>query len=264
MRAGTLWHLSLATALAGLTVLGVSLYAWAQNHPLFYADHDDAWVRADASGAPALETDAMWRAAATCTKPYFAAAAEQARTELHAHGDTAPDEVRVWRDHPPAQQADKSQDGDAARAEFKSDFDLHTKYQDWFLAELRLEKAVKQWQRRLNAVSDRSVMLHEAQARIRDIRLYVSEDSELVSAGRDFEHFVLFTLGLGGFPDEAVKALKAACIDIVTVKRIATRTSWHTDALDWPRDQPLAFWPGLALALSGLAFMPIAARVGAK
>jgi hypothetical protein len=235
--------IGLAVAAAGFSILGASLYAWTHTgagNRLFYTEQEYQWVRADSSSAPAIDIDESWQVSATCLKRYFVEATEQARAKLKAYSATGPDEVRAWRNRSGVADAD-------------DDLKLHTKYQDWFLPEFRLEEQLKQWERRLGAVTDRSTTIGEAHRRIMDVRTYLSNDVELASAGRDFQHFVFFLLGLGGFSDDQLSAIKAACIEIVPLKRIVTATTWHTDIGRWPGDAPFAFWPGSALACFGLA-----------
>jgi hypothetical protein len=131
---GKLSRIGLLIALAGVAVLGASLYTWTQTSPdrrLFYIEDEHQWVRADSSSAPAVETDETWRVSAACQKPYFVEATAQARAKLKAYGDTAPDEIRAWRDR-------------SRVADTDDDLKLHTKYQDWFLPEFRLEQQLKQ------------------------------------------------------------------------------------------------------------------------
>jgi hypothetical protein len=222
-------RVGLVIALAGLAALGASLYIWTRaDHRIIYAERDEQWVRADSSTAPALERDEIWQISAACQRPYFVEAAAQARAKLNDYDDKAPDEIRAWRN-----RAQQQQDRETETAATGEDSRLRSKYQDWLLAEFRLEKLLKQWERRLGAVTDRSTSLREARGRITDVRLYISEDSELASAGRDFEHFVYFLLGLGGFADEQITAIKAACIEIVPMKLVVTATTWHSDIWRW-------------------------------
>lgn len=158
-----------------------------------------------APAAPAIDNDERWQVGAACLRPYFAAAAAQARAALRAYDDAGPEEIRAWRNRPQP---------DDARA-------LHAKFPDWFEAESRLGRQAAQWQRRLDELAGRTVTLSEARMRVRDVRLYVSEDPELAGAGRDFQHFMYFLLGLGGFPDEQMDAIRAACIDVVAIGPIA-------------------------------------------
>jgi len=236
-------------AAIGVVVLAASLYGWTRTDPpnrLFYTEDERAWVSADSSSAPGIEGDEAWRISATCQRPYFVEAAERARAKLKAHADAIPDEVRAWRAKGPT-----NPDGGLA---------LRTKYQDWFLAEARLEEQLQRWEHRLSTVGDRSITLGEARRRTMDIRIYVSDDIEAASAGRDFKHFVLFLLGLGGFPDEQTTAIEQTCIKVIPLKSIVTRTTYHTDAARWPADRAAAFWPGLMLVLIGLAMGTVPRR----
>jgi hypothetical protein len=259
-------RVGLLLAAAGFAVLGMSFYNWTQAdtlNRLFYIDAERQWVRAAASSAPALESDETWQVTAACVRPYFVAAAEETRAKLAGYDDTVPDEVRAWRNRPQRQQQDDSrQDGErresqAARAEADADadFKLHEKYQDWFLIEFRLENLLKQWERRLSTLVDRSTTLGEARRRIMDPRLYLSNDPELASAGRDLDHFVYFLLGFGGFADEQVNAIRATCVEIIPMKLVVTASSYRTDVWRWPLERAAAFGAGLALVLIGLVLV---------
>jgi hypothetical protein len=259
---GKLSRVGLSITLVGFAVLGASLYDWIQTSPLHrpvYTEDEYQWIRADSSNAPAVESDEIWQLSATCQRPYFVEAAEQARTKLKAYNDTSPDEIRAWRNRPREQR-----ETEKGFADSDDGLKLHAKYQDWFLAELRLERQLEQWERRLGTVADKSITLREARRRITDIRLYIGDDMELASAGRDFTHFVLFLLGLGGFSDDQVNAIKAACIDVVPVKRIVTKTIYRTDIRRWPVDDAAAFCSGFALAFFGLVLSPVASWIRAR
>lgn len=193
-------RIGLALVVAGAAVFAASWYDRTRSGPNFGPQS----VRADSAAAPAataIDEDERWQVGAACLRPYFAVAAEQAHAALKAYDDAGPEEIRAWRDRP--QQDD-------ARA-------LHAKYPDWFEAKSRLGRQAAQWQRRLDELAGRTVTLSEARMRVRDVRLYVSEDPELAGAGRDFQHFMYFLLGLGGFPDEQMDAIRAACIDVTAI-----------------------------------------------
>src|SRR5580693_6179837 len=114
---------------------------WTQaGHRLAYTERDEQWVRADSSSAPALERDETWQVSAACQRPYFVEAAAQAKAKLKAYSDTAPDEVRTWRN-----RAQETQEGWIESAASDKDVKLHVKYQDWFVAEFSLDKQLKQW-----------------------------------------------------------------------------------------------------------------------
>ncbi len=257
-------RVGLLLAAAGFAVLGVSFYNWTQAdalNRLFYIDTERQWVRAAASSAPALESDETWQVSAACVRPYFVGAAEETRAKLAGYDDTAPDEVRAWRNRPQRQQRDNGpQDGErhenqAARAEIDADFKLHEKYQDWFLIEFRLENLLKQWERRLSTLGDRSTTLGEARRRIMDPRLYLSNDPELATAGRDLDHFVYFLLGFGGLADEQANAIRATCVEIIPMKLIVTASTYRTDVWRWPLERAAAFGAGLALVMIGLVLV---------
>jgi NADPH-dependent ferric siderophore reductase len=189
-------RIGLAATLAGFAALGASLYMWTQaGHRLAYTERDEQWVRADSSSAPALERDETWQVSAACQRPYFVEAAAQAKAKLKAYSDTAPDEVRTWRN-----RAQETQEGWIESAASDKDVKLHAKYQDWFVAEFSLDKQLKQWERRLGALTDRSTSLREARERITDVRLYISEESGLAGAGRDFEHSFIFYSASAALP----------------------------------------------------------------
>ncbi len=262
-------RVGLFLAAAGFAVLGVSFYNWTQAdalNRLVYIDAERQWVRVAASSAPALESDETWQVTAACVRPYFVAAAEETRTKLAAYADTAPDEVRAWRNGPQRQQQDIGpQDGERhesqpARAEADADFKLHEKYQDWFLIEFRLENLLKQWERRLSTLGDRSTTLGEARRRIMDPRLYLSNDPELATAGRDLDHFVYFLLGFGGLADEQVNAIRATCVEIIPMKLVVTANTYRTGVWRWPLERAAAFGAGLALVLIGLVLVPLRPR----
>jgi hypothetical protein len=246
-----LLRIGFAAALAGFAGLGLSLYMWTQaGHQLIYTERDEQWVQADSSNAQALDRDETWQVSAACQRPYFVEAAAQAEAKLKAYSDTAPDEVRAWRN-----RAQEAHDGPGESTTSDEGVTLRAKYQAWFVAESSLDKQLKQWERRLGALTDRSTSLREARQRVTDVRLYLSEESGLAGAGRDFEHFVYFLLGLGGFADEQMTAIKAACIKIVSTKLVVTATNRHSDLWRWPRDQASMFWPAVGLAAAGLALI---------
>ena len=150
----------LTATLAGFATLGASLYMWLQAGPrLAYTERDEQWVRADSSSAPALERDETWQVSGACQRPYFVEAAAQAKAKLKAYSETAPDEVRTWRN-----RAEETQEGRIESAASDEDVKLHVKYQDWFVAKFSLDKQLKQWERRLGALTDRAPAARGARA----------------------------------------------------------------------------------------------------
>lgn len=272
-------RIGLLIALVGLAILGASLYTWVQSsafNRLFYSEDKYEWVRADSSASSAIDTDEIWQVSATCQKPFFEEATAQARSKLKSYNDTAPDEIRAWRNRPahqrtlvpPTDTTDFSErsmrelkESQRASAETKYWLDLQLKYSDWFHTQSKLEEQVKRWERRLSNVEDRRMTLSEARRRNKE-PLFISDEIEAADAGRDFKHFALFLLGLGGFSDEQVKAIETACIDVIPMKKIVSETTYHTELSRWPVDHVVPFWLGLGLVFIGLVLSPVARWIG--
>lgn len=267
-------RIGLLAALTGLSILGASLYTWTQTSPynrLFYTKKRYEWVPADSSPSAAIDTDEVWHVSAECQKPYFVDAVAQARAKLQAFDASPPDEVRKWLDRPAVQQPltppnDKegslqwllreSKEDDRARAASLYELELQNKYFDWFHAKSMLEQQLQQWKDRLQRVADRTMTLSEARRRNAEIRSYSTEDAEAADSGRDFEHFALFLLGLGGFSDKQIQGLEGNCIKVTKIKKIIAETTYHTDFARWTVDHTLSFWGGFALFFGGLLFAP--------
>jgi hypothetical protein len=254
--------------LLGLGVLAASLYGWAGNgpyHRLYYAEDQYDWVAVDASNAPAIETGKIWRAPADCQLPYFVKAAVQAKAKLKTYNDAAPEEIRALReradrrvtlqrapDKTPFDYFVKREQQGRAQDIAGTDYDaeLHAKYTEWYVTVSKLEEQVKQWEGRLNDVADRGAAFSET-------RLASTDRRGVSGTDRDLERRTFSQLGLGGFSDDQQQAIKAACIRVVPVKKIVTRTHYHTDVWRWPFDHVATFWLGLELVLVGALFGPI-------
>jgi len=254
--------------LLGLGVLAASLYGWSGNgpqHRLYYAEYEYAWVPADASNAPAVETGEIWRAPADCQLPYFVKAAVQAKAKLKTYNEAAPEEIRALRERadrrvtlqrapgktPFDYFVKREQEGraqDIAGTDY--DAELHAKYTEWYVTVSKLEEQVKQWEERLNGIADRGAAFSETRVSSADRR-------ELVGTDRDLERRALSQLGLGGFADDQQQAIRTACVRVVAVKKIVARTYHHTDVWRWPLDHVATFWLGLELVLVGALFGPI-------
>jgi len=260
----------LLITLLGFAVLGASLYAWAQTSPLhhlYYTEDEYKWVRADSSSAPAVETDEIWQAPATCQLPFFVRATMQAKAKLKAYNDAAPEEILAWRDRPARQtprllpddllkREQEERERDIAAKDY--DAELHVKYAEWYVTVSKLEEQVQRWEWRLSNVVDQRITFSEARRRGTDIGDYSGNDIEQISARRLFEHYGLSVLGLGGFPDDQQQAIKATCVSVIPLKKIVTRTKYYTQIWRWPVDHVAAFWFGLELVLVGVFFSPIA------
>ncbi len=260
-------------ALLGFAVLGLSLYGWARESPahrLFYTENAYKWVNADSTSAPAIETDQIWRASASCQMPYFVGAALRAKAKLNAIYNAAPDEILEWRNRPARATyrlseektdfqsllARAQEEHERTIAETDYDSKLHVKYMEWYVTLAKFEEQVKQWERRLGNVADRTVSLSEARRGL--FRPYASDNIEQSSDRHDLEHYALSILGLGGFSDEQLQAIKARCVNVTPVKEIVTKTYYHSDIWRWPIDRVATFWLGLELLILGMLFCPIA------
>jgi hypothetical protein len=80
----------------------------------------------------------------------------------------------------------------------------------WTVANPQLKSKLNAWQHRFTLLADQSVGLSEVNSRRtrRDIPLETS---------------AMFFLGLDGFSDEQSKAIKAACIKVIPLKKIVAR-----------------------------------------
>jgi len=246
--------------LLGVAVLGLSLYGWRRagpHHRLYYTEHDYEWVRADASRAQAVDTDEIWQASATCQLPYFLKATLQAKAKLQAFNDAVPDDIRALRERPgrrlpadtPFYYFLKREQEERARNIAGSDYDaqLHAKYTEWYVTVSKLEDEVKQWEERLRGVVDRSTAFSDA-----------AGGGNAGDRAREPEHAALTRLGLGSFPEDQQQAIKAACVNVIPMKKIVAKTHYRTEIWRWPVDHAATFWFGVELVLLGVLFSPIA------
>ena len=246
--------------LLGVAVLSVSLYAWSRggpHHRLYYTQDDHEWVRADASRARPVDTDEIWQATATCQLPYFVKATLQAKAKLQAFNDAVPDEIRALRERPgrrlpadtPFYYFLKREQEERARNIAGSDYDaqLHAKYTEWYVTVSKLEDEVKQWEERLRGVVDRSTAFNDA-----------AGGGNAGDRAREPEHAALTRLGLGSFPEDQQQAIKAACVNVIPMKKIVAKTHYRTEIWRWPVDHAATFWFGVELVLLGVLFSPIA------
>ena len=263
-------RIGLPITLLGFAVLGISLYRWTQTSPphrLYYTEDEYQWVRVDSSNAPAVETDELWHAPASCQLPYFVKATMQAKVKLKAHNDLAPDEIQVWRNFRPALQPPSDKTDSVLKrgqektgrgtAEMDYDAELHAKYTEWYVTMSKLEERVKNWERRLSNVADRTITFGEARRRSADAR-NIGDHIEQESVNSGLERYALFLMGLGGFSNEQEQSIKADCINVVRVKKIIATRRYYTEIWRWPVDHAAMFWFGLELVLVGAFFSPIA------
>ncbi len=267
----TISRLRLLLIVLGCAVLGGSLAIWARTA----RGGEDAglWVSAAAASAPGTETAEIWRASASCERPFFIKAVLRSKAALKSYYNAVPQDVRVSRERSIYGDAMDSSGGyqrvsdaprpshsahrhDAAAMEY--DAALHAQYAEWYATVSRLEIQENQWERRLRNVADQRVILSEATRRSFKAS---GSNAGRPTANSDFEHYVLFLLGLTGFPADEEDAITASCVTVVPVKIFAGAgtigTIWR-----WPVDHVAALSFGLELVLIGLLLVPISIWIG--
>jgi hypothetical protein len=273
MLRSTVSRIRLSITLLGCAVLGASLFDWAQ--ALRASEDGYTWVGLDSSSAPAIDTAEIWQTSASCERPFFIKAALRSKAKLNAHYEVAPEEIRARLNRqgrseslqPPADQkglyrlVNGEQDvhrRDAAQMEH--DATLHVQYAEWYAAVSKLMIQESQWGQRLTDVADQRVILSEATRR--GFRAYSGQDIGLATAKGDFDHYVLFLLGLGGFSSDEEQAIKQDCINVIPVKRIVKNASYLREIWRWPIDHVAAFALGMELVFVGVLFVPIVLWIG--
>jgi len=264
----------LSVIVLGCAVLGVSLLIWLQT---FHATDDGyTWVGVDASNAPAVETAEIWQVSANCQRPFFVRAVLQSKAKLKNHYDLAPEDVRAWQarsarseglgpspDQKGLYGAASGEQGGRrwnVAAEMERGAKLHAQYAEWYAAASTLQTQANQWEQRLINVADQRVVLSEATRR--SLKAYSSPDIEPVTARGNYERYVLFLLGLGGFPSNEEQALKASCVNVTPVKKVLSNSSYLKEIWRWPFDHVVLFSFGLELVFVGFVFVPIALWIG--
>lgn len=246
------------TAVAfGCAFLGVSFFDWSQN--LSATESGYKWVEAKTSSVPAVETSEIWESSASCTLPYFAKAVLQSKLRLDAYYNHAPEQVRAWRNGlinrdslQPSPRFVSTYDnkGRPADAEMEHDAALHVKYAEWYSTVFKLKTDEGQWEQRLDRVANQQVVLGEATRS--SFQGYANPNGK-----GDFEHYVLYLMGLGGFPADLEDALATNCVRVTPVKRIQLTANYYGEIWRWPVDHIAAFSFGLELILTGALFTPI-------
>lgn len=255
-------------AALGCAILCASLFAWAQS--LHATEDGYIWVGVDTSSAPAAEAAEIWQTSASCLRPFFVKALLRSKAKLSAYYQLAPEEIRAWRnrqrqsDNLQASADQKSfyrlvsgeQDAsprDAAQMEY--DATLHVQHAEWYATVSKLTIEQSQWEQRLNDVADERVILSEAARK--GFKAYSGRDFAPASAKGDFEHYVLFLLGVGGFSSDEEQAIKLNCVNVIPVKRVFNNASLLGEIWRWPFDHIAAFSLGLELVLVSMLFVPI-------
>jgi hypothetical protein len=253
----TVSRIRLTAVALGFGFLGVSLCDWSQN--LSATEDGYEWVEAKTSTVPAVESSEIWDTAASCTRPFFAEAVLESKLRLKAYYDHAPEQIRAWRnrlsdrdDLQPSPRFVSTYDnrGRSSDAEMEHDATLHVKYAEWYSTVFRLKTDENRWEQRLDRVADQRVVLGEATRS--GFQGYSKSDGK-----GDFEHYVLYLLGLGGFPDDLEYALATNCVRIMPVKKIQVTANYSGEIWRWPVDHIAAFSFGLELLLIGALFAPI-------
>ena len=213
----------------GCAVLSASLLIWAQaSHG---TDGGYLWTNVASPRDPTAETAEIWQASASCQRPFFVKALLRTKARLKAYYDAVPEEVRARRSsamigeavRPVSDRAGSYRVADAARDGYRraaAEFDatLHAQYAEWYAAVAKLEIQQSKWQRRLLDVADQKVMLGEATRR--SFEANAAGAAGLPAAKGAFEHYVLFLLGLGGFPADEEQVIEADCVTVVPVQRV--------------------------------------------
>ncbi|HEX8827426.1 MAG TPA: hypothetical protein VF778_04870 [Xanthobacteraceae bacterium] len=264
----TVSHIRLCITVLGCAVLAASLFDWAL--ALRATEHGYAWVGAESSSAPALETAEIWQASAGCERPYFVRAALQSKARLKTYYDLAPDEVRAWQNRssrgeilkPTAEQqglyrfaSTSDQDVRRRNAEMEYEARLHAQHAEWYATVYKLEILANQWEHRLNSVSDQKVIIGEATRA--SFEATATPVAGPANSNGNFESHVLSLLGLGGFPGDEEKAIEADCVQITPVKKILHTANYFHEIWRWPVDRAAAFAIGSELLLIALLLPPI-------
>ncbi|MGC1252429.1 MAG: hypothetical protein WA889_16410, partial [Xanthobacteraceae bacterium] len=252
----------------GCAILSASLFDWAQN--LRAAEAGYAWVRADATIAPAAETAEIWQVAASCVRPFFVNAVLQSKLALNNHYAMAPEAVRAWHARPTdeglAPAADQKaglyrlingrQDGSGQNsAQMERGAMLHVRYAEWYANLFKLEVQAHEWERRLADIADQSVTVSEATRK--SFGAYAGRGVERAGSQGDFDHYLFVLLGLGGFANDQEQAIRTDCVEFIPVKRVFKSANYLGEVWQWPVDHAAAFSFGLELVLIGILFIPI-------
>jgi hypothetical protein len=265
-------HIRLSITVLGCAILGASLFAWAQG--LHATEDGYIWVARDASNTAATETAEIWQTSASCVRPFFVKALLRSKAKLSAYYQLAPEDIRAWRYR--QTQGDNLAPADSKSfyrlvsgesdphmrdaAQMEYDATLHVQHAEWYATVSKLTIQQSQWEQRLDNVTDQRMILSETTRK--GFKAYSGQDLAPAGAKGDFEHYVLFLLGLGGFPGDEEQAIKLNCVNIVPVKKIFNSASLFGEIWHWPFDHIAAFSLGLELVLVGTLFVPITLWIG--
>ena len=268
MLRNTVSRIRLSLCALGCAVLGASLVNWVQTLPA--AAQRETWVSIGSSNAPAVETAEVWRVSGRCVRPYFERALLRSKERLKAYYALAPEAVRARLDRAAGPQSSAEPGGwyhlvndapgvrprETPDKEFVAE--LHVEYAEWYANVFKLEVEANQWQQRLKSVADQQVVLGESARR--SFGAYSAHGAQRPKDG--FDHHVLTTLGLGGFPGDVEQALKSDCVNIDLVKKIVQYPNTFGQLWRWPVDQTAAFAIGLELIFLAIFLVPITLWIG--
>jgi hypothetical protein len=258
----------LSVGALGCAVLGACLFNLVQS---LHARDEFTWVPVNASKVPAIETAEIWQVSGSCVRPYFARALLRSEARLKAYYAFAPAAVRA-RLHSVSLPQSSTQtrwyhlvtrvpegpQSDAPDPEYVAQ--LHVQYAEWYANVFKLEIEKSQWQRRYANVADQRLMLSESARK--SFAAYSPGGGKLAGAKGDFDDYVLSTLGLGGFPSYEQEVLRADCVKISLVKKIAQDTGSFKEFWHWPVEQAVGVAFGLELILIGIFLVPITLWIG--
>jgi hypothetical protein len=279
----------LIIGLLGIAILGASLFTWNQTSPsnrLYYTTHQYQWVDARLFNEPGVATDEVWNASAECLKPFYMKAVEQAKAKLRAHNDTNP--TNLSRDEQRLPEFEKREQiiratvavsGKQGRAltswEIKSVSDAleRNNYNgsidpDWFLALFKLEEGLKDWESQASKVEDKEFLLSKLldgqskslnpgdSFRLREALRKATNDQAKTDLAAKYH------LGLADFSDAESMIIRATCVYVFPMKKVAVDTTYHSELGRWPVEHVAAFWLGVGLMIFGLLLSPVAKWIG--
>jgi hypothetical protein len=232
-------RIGLVVALVGSSWAGASIYLWTQ------AQHHK-WVFAESSSEPATQTDEVWHVSGTCLENHLEKETEKAKAKLKSHNENMPSEVRAWMNRPPRTRTlpprnerpidQLRREHEDSKVEFSEKLyflTLQSKHIEWFAAQAGLEEDVKQRQAQLDRVRGQET----AGGTLRRGTHEITTATDL--------------LGLSIFSDEQLKVMKEACLQIIPIKMIVTRRTYHTNLWRLRIDLITAFSFGMALVIVG-------------
>jgi hypothetical protein len=212
-------------------------------------------------GAPSGHDLELWQTSATCARPFFIKAVLRIKARLKASYAAAPPDLQAALSRPSAIGATESAGtyrvadvvaNERQRAIAEGDSMLHARYAEWYATVSALEIQQSRWEERLLKVSDQKVLL-DGSAR-KNFKAHDTGSAGAPSAKGDFEHYVLYLLGLGGFADDEELAIRADCLTVVP----AASVSALSPVWPWPVEHVAASAFGLELVLLGALLVPIA------